>query len=175
MIKLIGIQSLVITLEVDGEEEVQDLDELFSIDDTDMTYEYAHQVGLYGRFSIAVARAEQQYAKAKFTTQQEYAQADEVLRKQLVAEDKKFTEAVVKSLVLQDEEYLEVYEKELDAEHLYKLLRSILNAFNQRADMLISMGAHLRAEMGMTGMTIKDKQLKESISDVKEQVRRKRG
>jgi hypothetical protein len=44
-----------------------------------------------------------------------------------------------------------------------------------RADMLISMGAHLRQEYDMTGMTIREQSMDKQLENVKKAIGRKKG
>jgi hypothetical protein len=56
---------------------------------------------------------------------------------------------------LTDEGYAEVLEKYAFAVYRKNTLKTIMDALKMRADMMISMGAHLRSEYDQTGMNMK--------------------
>jgi len=133
-----------------------------------------HQAGLYAYFAVQMAYAEYSHAKAIAAKEQEYAAADEAYRDELAKEfavaGKKLTEAVVKAAVIQDEDYQNVLSEEDVAKLNYRLLRTICNALEMRATMLQSVGAHLRHELDMDGMNIRDRHYQSTISDVKKAI-----
>ncbi len=113
-----------------------------------------------------VAEAEAQASHSKHLREVAYASAYEYWRETLSKEGKP-TEAMVNAAVTQDEEYLNAKHDEISTEQHYRTLRAISDALRMRADMLISLGAHLRAEQGMTNAHINE--------TVEKQVRNIRG
>src|SRR3990167_2305323 len=114
--------------------------ELFDIDDTDLTKEFAKQASLYAYFATTQADAERELAMADSIKDQEYATADEFFRKEKEEQGHKYTEAVIKSLIMRDEDYLKVLLEYTDADHNVNVLKAITRALQMRAEMLISLG-----------------------------------
>lgn len=148
------------------------LGDLFSIDETNLAEEMARQAGLYAYFAVQMAHAESTLARATVAKDEEYAYADESARIDLAENlpNTRITEAMVKSQVLLDEEYRVYVAREIDAKRNYKLLQAICKALEMRATMLQSLGAHLRHEMDMTGMNVRERQYRAMINDVKEAI-----
>ncbi len=148
------------------------LGDLFSIDETNLAEEMARQAGLYAYFAVQMAHAETTLVRAVVSKDEEYAKADEFARGDLAEAlpNTRITEAMVKSWILQDGDYQTCVVKEIDAKRNYKLLRAICQALEMRATMLQSMGAHLRHEMDMTGMNIREHQYRAMVDDVKEAI-----
>lgn len=154
---------------------IWNVDDLFRIEEANLVTEYANQAATYAHFSTLVAQAEFEAAQAENLKDMEYAAADENWRKSLQEIGEKFTEASVRSLVLQDAEYQKCVEKALETQRNFKVLRALARALEQRADMLVSMGAHLRAEMGMTGMSLKEKELQDNMEMMRQTLQRRKG
>lgn len=150
------------------------LGDVFSIDETNLSEELARQAGLYVYFAIQMAYAEHTQARAIISKEESYADADGYYREELVREFKtdgrKLTEAVVKAAIIQDDGYHDDVIAEANAKLEYRLLRVLCQALEMRATMLQSLGAHLRHELDMTGMNIRDRQYQAQISDVKRAV-----
>lgn len=146
-----------IVFQVDGEfKESYDINELFEINETIITQEMARQSVKQARLATLLARAERYAAHAKHSMEIEYAAVDDIIRQELAETNEKVTEPLVKSLVQTDEQYIMAVREYNEADSVVKLLKNILNAMKTKGDMLISIGAQLRAEMSMTGMVIKD-------------------
>lgn len=147
------------------------LGDIFSIDETNISEELAKQAGLYAYFATQMAYAEHTQARAAISKDASYADADDYYRKELAydfkATGRKLTEAVVRAAVIQDEDYQTAAAVETRAKLDYRLLRVLCQALEMRATMLQSLGAHLRHELDMTGMNIRDRQYQAQISDVK--------
>lgn len=148
--------------------------DIFNIDETDITKEFMQQASLYGFFATISAMAEDVANRADFDKDQEYAQADIAWRESFEQNSRKYTEAVVRSTVMTDAGYVRAVERHLKTEYDFKLLKAIVRALEQRADMLVSLGSHLRHEEGMTGMTIKERQLQAQENDIKSILRKAR-
>jgi hypothetical protein len=142
-----------------------DLATVLEINESDLTREYSQQAAQYGYFATMLARAERTMIRAETFTQRIYAQADDFWRNEL--KGMKFTEPQIKGLVLLDEEYIKAQDEEAEAVYNYKLIKALVDALNKKAEMLISLGAHIRAEVGMTGMTMREKKLDDSVKALK--------
>lgn len=144
-----------------------DLLEIFNVNPDDLSNAFAQQAALYAYFSTLQAEAERQLSISKFAVDQEYANADEFYRQDMERQEKKYTETVIKSLVIRDEDYTKKENSRITLEYEVNLLKSITRALAQRGDMLISLGAMTRQELSMTGMTMRDKAMDDMPKDVK--------
>lgn len=130
-----------------------DIPEVFALDEANLSNDMMSQAALYAFFAAKLAEAEKELAKVEFTLDMEYAKADEDFRLDLDTNNRKYTEAVIKSLITRDESYQKVKNKQIEAQYVVDLLKAIVKALQMRAEMLISLGANMRQEMGMTGMS----------------------
>lgn len=143
------------------------LGDVFAIDQTDLSSEMARQASLYAYFTTQKSYAERALARAALQKDGEYAVADDHYRKSLVNAGEKFTEAKIRSYVLQDEDYHESAREEIRAKSRYTLLRAICQALEMRSNMLVSLGAHIRHELDMTSMNIRERRFGDSVASVK--------
>lgn len=165
-----------ISIIVDGKEHVYNTDELLRINQVALSDEFAGQAARYGYFAAMAAGAEATYRAAKRRTEIVYAEADEELRREFAESEsgRKVTEAVVKAAIMLDEDYCSAVEQELEALYNYKLLQALVNAFEQRASMLQSLGAHIRHEYDMTDMHILEDPADRLSREVKKTIRKRR-
>ena len=143
------------------------LDDVLEIHEDRLTEHFAQQASIFGYFSIQLAEAERILSKVKTEAEQEYSAADEHYRKMYNELEQKYTEAVIKSDVVRDLDYNKVLDRQRNLERNVSILKSIVNALKMKADMLISMGAHLRQEYDMTGMSIRQQKMDEAVEEVK--------
>ena len=148
-----------------------DLLEIFKIDEDNLSSAFMQQASLYAYFASLQAESELQLSKAQFALEQQQAMADEYYRAWMDKREKKYTEAVIKSLVVRDEEYAAAKDTVIQLEYEVNLLKALVKSLAQRADMLISFGAMTRQEMAMTGMNIRDKELDDLPKDLKAIIR----
>lgn len=163
-----GFDELASTVEVDGR--VYNVDDLLDIDQNALSDEFASQASRYGYFAVLAAIAEVKMREAKHTVEMTYAEVDLAVRQELLKRDGKTTEASVRAEVLLDEQYIADVEAELKAQRDYNVLRALVNALEQRANMLVSLGAHMRHEYEMTDMNTRDP----AVDRAKELRKRKR-
>lgn len=140
----------------------------YKIDSTNLTEEYAQQVSRYVKLVRLSNQAEREATRAKAAEERAYAAADEFYREDLSKQGTKFTETMIKSLVTLDEDYITAQEAAADAQNRYLLYKQLVRAMEMRSDMLISMGAHQRAEISMTGMKVKEKEYDDVVSNVRQ-------
>jgi hypothetical protein len=145
--------------------------DIFRIDDAELTKEFANQASLYAYFATLATKAEFDSSLIELGQDQEYAQADGAYREEFEKDGRKYTEAVIKSMILTDENYIKLSESALGAKYDYKLLKAICTALEQRANMLISMGAYMRHEMDQTAMNIKQRAMDGAADEVKSAIR----
>lgn len=147
------------------EKKIIDLDELFDIDETNLTKEYAKQASTYAYYGTLYNIADRSVMEMDAKKDSTYAEIELAYRDEL-KEDKP-TEGRIKSMVLTDEGYAEVLGKYAFAVYRKNTLKTIMDALKMRADMMISMGAHLRAEYDQTGMNMK---YDSSVKDLREKL-----
>lgn len=144
-----------------------DIGKLFNVDKDNLSNEFTTQASLYGFFAILAADADRIAAMKGLLYDQEAAAADEGYRAQLELDGKKFTEAVIKSMVVRDENALKALEAKENADYELAVLKAIVRAFEQRAMMLQSLGSQLRHEYDMQGMNIREQSADKIGKDVK--------
>ena len=150
------------------------ISELFRIDEYDLDTEFRNQAAWYAFFAKELAEADYQLARAKVNKDRVYASCDLDYRADYQHDDIKYTEAIIRSEVMLDKAYKEARENEVEVQRYYNILKSIVSAMDQRASMLISLGAHRRAEFEMTGLHIKDQEFKKAVEDTKRTIRKRR-
>jgi len=150
-----------------GAYKIFDIAEVLNINPDDITTEYIRQAALYGYFTVLAARAEDAAGRADSKKEQEYAQADLDIRDEAERNGKKTTETQIRSQVLIDVSYDKMVNASFVTKLDHKLLKAIVAALEMKANMLISLGAMIRNEMSMTGMTMKENQLKAATDEVK--------
>jgi hypothetical protein len=144
-----------------------DILELFAIDENDLSKEMAQQASTYGFFTVLATMAEDIASKATFQKDIDEAGADLNYRDEYAKNGTKFTEATIRATIMSDEKHIKKCEVELLTRYDFKLLKSIVAALDQRASMLVSLGAWKRHEYDQEGMNIKEHALTESVDAVK--------
>jgi len=152
-----------------------DIGDIFNIDESNISKEFTQQASLYAFFAALAATAEKKAADADFLKDQEYAQADQASREDLEEQSIKYTEAVIKSMVVTDAGYTKRVRNHIIAEYDYRLLKALASALEQRANMLISLGAYLRHELDQTAMNIKRAQTDGAVEEAKRLMRERKG
>lgn len=144
-----------------------DLENVFHVEEADLSKEFMQQASMYAYFATAQADAEYQANMAELDKEQEEAAADSEFRIQLEMTGKKYTEAVVKGLIVRDDVVFEKTKKLNDARYQQKLLKAICSALEMRAQMLQSLGSHLRHEYEQIGLTTKENQFRSELESVR--------
>jgi hypothetical protein len=150
------------------------LEKLFTIDEDNLSAEMAHQASLYGYFATIAVKAEHQAAMLDMATEQMYAETDVDIREKAAKDGVKITEAGIKAQILLDAEYVALAESALGSKYDFKLLKAIAGALEQRANMLISLGAYKRHELDQTAMNTRQSAYDKTIEAAKEVVKAKR-
>ena len=143
------------------------IDDIFAVDEDNISKEFMQQASLYGFFATIMATAEDIANRASFDVDQEYALCDSDARNSLDRNGMKYTEAVIKGMVYQYESYQKTVAINNKCQYDFKLLKALVKALEQRAEMLVSLGSHLRHESNMTGMNIKERQMDTTVKNVK--------
>lgn len=146
-----------------------DLNKYVPIDPNNLIHEFATQPAAYAYLATLSAQIEAEYSDAKRSTERVYAETDSLVRSTIAARNEKLTEAGVKAMIEQSDNYRAAVDNETYTRSQYLVLRAIVAAMEQRAQMLISLGAHMRMEADMTGMSVKS--LKDTLDGLKKPVR----
>lgn len=123
------------------------LSEDLTIDQANLSESYAEHARKFAFYSTAFELATNHEAKLKVKLERAYAQLDEKARDHLSSIGKKFTEAMVESVVITAPDYVAIQDEYLDAQKQTGLLRASRDAMIHRKDMLVSLGANYRAEI----------------------------
>lgn len=141
-------------------EETLNLDNIVPITG-DLSEEFARQPSLYAYVAMMSANCESLYGAAKAGTERTKALTDKEVRRKAKADPTvKYTEAQIANLITLDKDVEEAEVTEAGYRYQYLVLRALTNAMDMRAQMLISLGAHIRAESEQTGMLIRDTKAK---------------
>jgi len=163
-------------LEVEvGEFKPINLSEVLDVYEERLTEHFAEQASIFGFFSVQLAEADRLFGIAKLGVDQEYALADAHYRNEHIEFEEKYTEPSIKAEIALDEDYQKALDKQYQAKYNMDVIKSIVNALKMKADMLISMGAHLRQEYDMTGMTIREQSMGKQLENVKKAIKHKKG
>jgi len=163
----------IVELELGEEDIILDLDSIVPLSD-DLTTEFSEQPALYAYVAMLAARAESTWLASKRLLDEEHARTDKEVRRDLMMDGDKVTEGRVNAEIKMRKGYLEAVDDELWFRQQYLIMRAIERSLDMRAQMLISLGAHLRAEAQQTGMLIRDtKKELEKLTKGKKRRRRK--
>lgn len=138
----------------------------------DLSEEFTRQPSLYAYVATLAARVEAEWLDSKTSRERVYASTDKEVRKDLRLSEIKATEPLVKAEVLLRRGYVEAQDYEIECREQFLIMQAIVRTLDMRAQMLISLGAHLRAEAEQTGMLIKD--TKKKLRDISEKVKKER-
>jgi len=168
---MLEIKDATISITLSGVEKKFDLNKIFDIDENDLTKEFTSQASVYAYFATAAAEADYEASIGTADQEASYADADKYYRDTLSHKGEKYTEGVIRSMVLLDADYDNAVQDELLAKYNARVLKAIVNAMEMRAQMLMSVGSHIRHELDMTGMNIRERQYNKTVDDVKDTIR----
>ena len=113
-----------------------DYDRDIQINKHQLDVEWVEQANLFWRYAKAEADAEDAMDRAKERLDLVKADLDKKMRTLLLSGDKKPTEAVIMSAILQHSDCRGASSEYLDAKHVYNVFRAAVKAFTQRKDAL---------------------------------------
>lgn len=134
-------------------DQIYTFQELVGIDPEGINADFVTQASRLAYLNMLTANAEAAHQAEKSHTERVYAKVELDWRDSLA--DKKTTEAQIKSLVIESDEYKKQSDLERTALLEYKLLKGLVEAMKERGSMLISLGANLRMEYDVTDLSIK--------------------
>lgn len=141
------------TFQVDGK--TYTIKEALMVDETNIGEAFATQSGRYFYAAALAGQAEALYNEAKNNCERVYADTELAYRDELATSGVKTTEAMIKAYVVGDKTYIKAQTDENNALRDWKIMKAFADGLRQRGEMLISLGAHMRAEMDMTNMNLK--------------------
>lgn len=147
------------------------LSEVFGIDQTRVSDEFAHQAGTFAYFGQLLAKAEHRVAMLDMQKDQMYGEMDGSIRELYAVNGNKITEPQIKAMILSEQKYVKVQEEYAKADYEASLLKIIVKALEQKATMLIGLGATLRQEYEMTGMRINEKDYASTVREIMKKVK----
>ena len=150
-----------ITIELNGKK--QKLSDFTAVDENMLSQEFSQQASKMAYIGHMMVEAEMAYNDRKTEREILEAEIDADSRAVLEEDGVKYTEAKIRGMVVVDEERIKAVNDEADAYEAYKKLKVLADAMRIKGDMLISLGALVRAEADLTGMTIK-----QTLRDLKE-------
>jgi len=150
-----------ITIELNGKK--QKLSDFTAVDENMLSQEFSQQASKMAYIGHMMVEAEMAHNERKTEREILEAEIDADSRAVLEEDGVKYTEAKIRGMVVVDEERIKAVNDEADAYEAYKKLKVLADAMRIKGDMLISLGALVRAEADLTGMTIK-----QTLRDLKE-------
>lgn len=152
---------------IDEESEVEiDLDAVLEMGE-DISGEFSRQAANYAYIATLAAKAALLEMEANHQKDVSYAETYKSVRKRLSLSGEKFTEAVITAEIESADEYRDAVSTQTFYKGQNLLMKALTRAMEMKADMLISKGAHLRAELSQTDMHINT--AKEALRKFREQ------
>lgn len=157
------------------------VEEELKINRTNLSESYIDQPAKFAWYAVLAAKASAQaYAlknaidqKDDYIRKQLTGKLDAEVRKQLELDGEKVTEGKVTNAINCHEEYLQEVEELNALRDKYVLIKEdadilmgIKEAFDQRKDMLISLGAQMRADMSNLELTMKEEEYNSTLSGI---------
>ena len=126
--------------------------EMLDVNQDDLSNEFAAQASRYAYVAVMTAQAEWAMNEADDAVKQEEAAAFMEFKKLICDNGKSMTDDQAEQMVKLDEACVVIRRKYNEAKYKFKVLQALARSFEQRADMLQSLGAKARAEYDMTAM-----------------------
>jgi hypothetical protein len=139
-----------VELDLDGVVHKGALQDDLPINESNITAEFIVQPELFAWWATVMELAKDLVAREKYRLDRLYAITDHNVRKFYNDNKQKVTEKIVENEVITDEEYQKAKLEYLEAKKQLGLLLAGKEAMVQRKDMLISIGANMRAQDGVS-------------------------
>lgn len=127
-----------------GEIKLFNIEEELAISETDLNRDFIQQPGKFAWWASLAESAKEIEEKLEVYQERVEGEADKRARRQLEVDGVKVTEGSVKSMIKTDEELMNASLAYNRAKKNAATLKQIVKAFEQRKEMLISLGAHIR-------------------------------
>jgi len=153
---------LEVNVTIDGISYEASLEEDITIDGQDLDAEFLTQARKFAWWAMVSELAKDLMNRRKYDLDQLYARQDHRVRMEAScppspAKPVKLTEKMVENSVITSPEYKTAYESYLDTKKYYGMLSAGREAFVQRKEMLISLGANYRAEGNADPVLLQEK------------------
>jgi hypothetical protein len=144
-----NLDNLEFTIKINGKDYENDAIDSLRVDRTNLDEEFATQHVKFAYYSTLHEMAKDKVNRLKMAIETVYAQLDHEKRSaatklQEVNPKFKYTETMCENEIKTDPRYLSKQNEYLDAQQLSGMLGALRDAFLQRKDMLISLGANAR-------------------------------
>lgn len=124
----------------------QRLQEDLSFTTNNLSLAMTRQAALFAHYGRLAAEATYQADRAKQQVELAEAELDQTFRDGLTAAGTKFTEAMIKSMIIKDSGYQAAQSRAYEAKAIAKMIGTAADSFDHRKDMLIQCGADAREE-----------------------------
>ena len=148
-----------------------------TIAELDLSGEYYKQAGMFGQYSFKFFEAQRQTSNKEILLDVLRGKLDKEIRDRFATElgsdgkPRKFTEAVVTAEMNGMRAYIEAVRDYNDAKATEGLIKNLLEAFKQRKDMLVTLGANSRQEMeGELRMSVRQDGASSSVIPSREEI-----
>lgn len=122
------------------------LQEDLSFSTNNLSMAMTRQAALFAHYARLAAEATYQADRAKQQVELVEAELDQTIRDTLTTAGTKFTEAMVKSMIIKDGSYQAAQSRAFEAKAIAKMVGTAAESFDHRKDMLIQVGADSREE-----------------------------
>ncbi len=122
----------------------------------DLNSEFANHAETFAFYATAFELAKEHEARCKAARDHAYAISDHKVRSAMHEAGMKFTEKMVENATITQDAYKDANEQCMMAARNVGLLKAAVDAMNTKRDMLISLGAMMRAE-GNSGISLNEK------------------
>lgn len=146
-----------INLTIDGENYKSELHTDLIIDDNELDDEFMEQSRKFAWWAAVEVLAKDYYEVKKMELKRLYAVTDAMSREEGKASGTKKTEKMVENEVLTNQVYQKTENELAEIRKQYGLAHAGKESFEQRKEMLVSLGANYRAEIGADPTVMKDK------------------
>jgi len=131
-----------------------DLDAILPISQEDLSGEFTRQASSYAYIAMVAAQTKAIWVDAKRDLEKARASASREVRRSMRLDGIKSTEAVIVEEVEATKAYRTASDYEITCQTQYLTMEAVCRAMEQRAQMLQSLGAHLRSERDQLDMHI---------------------
>jgi len=145
-----------IEINIEGIKRQNTLNQDIQINPADLDTEFKDQALKFIYWATLSELAKDLANRKKYELDMFYARLDHSIRQNAVVNNIKLTEKMVENTVVTNEEYQKAMKEYNEARKQAGILQVAKEAFNQRKDMLVSLGANYRAEGSADPILLKE-------------------
>jgi hypothetical protein len=165
---LMNYSGIKVEIEINKENYESELYDNLTIDDTDLDKEFRQQPRLFAWWAAVETLIKDLYETRKMQLKRLYAVLDSRVREDGKATKTKLTEKMVENTVITKPEYQKAENELSKIRKQFGLAHVGKEAFEQRKEMLISLGANRRSEVSANPVVKKEKNKIEVVHTIKE-------